>query len=1310
MSHPPAKASPPAARPLPQSRDGADGRAGAPVSLWIAVKTTALALRRAEWLAIGLVLGTVFLAAALPAGGAAQAAMPVTVVHTVFEILATTLLALAAAAALCAAGQRQSLVLSGLGSALMVAAILNVGHLLTFPGMPGADFPARQQVSLILARSELLAIATGLYILLRFDAADPMYRPAWRVSAPPALALLLVFVGMFAAYHGSLGMIEEWDEPGTVRLAITAGLIFLFAGLVARFARRYAVARSPRDRLLFVAAILLVLNETTFVRTGDLPEIPSLLPQLVKLLAYSFIALAIFRETIREPYRRLQITGRAFAENARRLHELVEMSSDWLWRQDQTLRFVSVSPGFDRLIGRTGDGCVGLCWRELLDGSDTTGLEQLEQAQAAHHPFQGIVARLADARGVVREVCLGGRPVFDAEGRLCGYHGVGRDISRLQSAAEALRDRERRTRATFDHAGVGIAHLTMNGRLLLANDTLCRWLGRSANELTALTRGELTHPADHATEEDLCRSLLAGQAATYELEKRLVRGDGAFLWVRLRAVLLRKTDGSPDYFVHYLHDLSAAKRLEAEVVDQHKNLRRALSLAKMAVWELDLRTRSVHFSQKLMPESAGVNPTDVTSMDEALGCVHPDDRALIDAGLRAALETGEPPQIDHRLQLPGGEIRHVVTRAEVVERLDGRPVRLRGITQDISDRKRMENALRESEARFRSLSVLSADWHWEQDAQHRLVKIDGPRGDAVWARTLIGKTRWEIDYANMTADDWAQHRATLERHETFRDLELQRDDPSRAPRTITLSGEPVFDAGGLFLGYRGVGRDVTELRKAQHALAADEALLAGINQAAMDGIVTFDAERRIVSFNPTVERMFGYSASELLNAKLDDLIAGEVRDFHASQLVDFAGGLAGAASTTVLAIRGLRKTGAEFPLEVSLARVAVDGAPQCTAIIRDLSVLEDARNALASNQRRLQTISDNLPVVLGYIDSDERYQYVNKTYESWYGRPQSEYIGRRVRDIVGEERYTLFKPHLARALAGERIEREFRTRSTLEQYARYVFAPDYGADGKVKGLYFLGHDITEIRRAREQSERLNQALERGVEERTRQLSATNHELEMFSYSVSHDLRTPLRGIEGFSRLLDEQYGNQLEPAARQYIERIRRNVVRMGELIDDLIELSRISRSEVRRTRVDVTALAQNVLAQLAASTPTRRVAVTVAKGLSAEADSRLVLILLENLLGNAWKFTARTAEASIEVGSHPSERDNPIFIQDNGAGFEMKYAHRLFGPFQRLHGAEEFPGSGIGLAIVKRIVNLHGGRILAQGTPGAGATFHFTL
>jgi light-regulated signal transduction histidine kinase (bacteriophytochrome) len=240
---------------------------------------------------------------------------------------------------------------------------------------------------------------------------------------------------------------------------------------------------------------------------------------------------------------------------------------------------------------------------------------------------------------------------------------------------------------------------------------------------------------------------------------------------------------------------------------------------------------------------------------------------------------------------------------------------------------------------------------------------------------------------------------------------------------------------------------------------------------------------------------------------------------------------------------------------------------------------------------------------------------------------------------------------------------------------------------------------------------LNEELEQRLQDRTVQLQVLNKEAENFSYSIAHDLRAPLRWIGGFAQALEQGHASQLDAEGRRFIQKIRDSTEQMGTLLDGLIELAHFSRTDLRRMPVDVTAAVRWVASELQQDDPERKVQLVVAEGITANGDPRLLQRVLENLLNNAYKFTAKRVPARVEFGTAP-QGDGRVayFVRDNGIGFDMAYADQLFGAFQRLHGAKEYPGTGIGLATVERIIRRHGGQVWAEGGENTGATFYFTL
>ena len=378
-----------------------------------------------------------------------------------------------------------------------------------------------------------------------------------------------------------------------------------------------------------------------------------------------------------------------------------------------------------------------------------------------------------------------------------------------------------------------------------------------------------------------------------------------------------------------------------------------------------------------------------------------------------------------------------------------------------------------------------------------------------------------------------------------------------------------------------------------------------------------------------------------------------------------------------------------------------------------------ARDMTASYRRSEQRFRNAMQysaIGKALLDSRGRIVESNPAFAGIVGRPSAELVGVSLSSLLDDSHgdpVRTSQMEIQLDVAGEVV----RTMRTLHRHAgelrnvQLTFAPVPNEPGNDVVRLVQVDDVTERMRAEAAVQALNRTLEARVAARTRELSEANRELESFAYTVSHDLRAPLRAIEGFSRILGERHAASLDPTGRDYLQRVRRATARMAELIDALLKLSRIGRSGLNATRVDLSALAEEVGAGLADAEPERRVELRVQPGMQAHGDCTLLLTMLDNLLSNAWKFTRGVDKPRIEVGMEAGADGSPeYFVRDNGAGFDTEYTDKLFRPFQRLHPQEQFPGHGIGLASVKRIIERHGGQIEASGAPGQGATFRFRL
>jgi PAS domain S-box-containing protein len=517
-----------------------------------------------------------------------------------------------------------------------------------------------------------------------------------------------------------------------------------------------------------------------------------------------------------------------------------------------------------------------------------------------------------------------------------------------------------------------------------------------------------------------------------------------------------------------------------------------------------------------------------------------------------------------------------------------------------------------------------------------------------------------------------------------------------------------------FLGPRQAGLQVERmLRNLLDARQAEEthSRLAAIVESSEDAIIGKSPDGTILSWNGGAARIYGYAAEEAVGRPVSLLVPADLPGEIPRILDSIARGECVGHHETVRR----RKDGRRIDVSLSISPIR-DGRGRvvgASAIARDITDHKRAEEALRAAKTRAESERVKTEAIVAAIgdglsiqDREFRIVYQNERHRAVMG----EHVDEKCFNAYwGNDQQCEGCP-MARTFRDGGVhleEREIRFNGDL-RYFEITTSPLRDASGEVTAGIEILRDVTERKRAEEEVRRLNVELERRVVERTAELAAANKELEAFAYSVSHDLRAPLRSMDGFSQALLEDYDGRLDDQGRDYLRRIRAATQRMGRLIDDLLNLSRVTRWELRREPVDLSALARTIAYELPGALPDREIEISVQDGLVAVGDPRLLRTVLENLLGNAWKFSAERNPAIIEVGLALPDDGPAFFVRDNGIGFDMAYAGKLFAPFQRLHAAYE--GTGIGLSIVQRIVHRHGGRIWAHGKPGQGATFYFSL
>jgi PAS domain S-box-containing protein len=480
-------------------------------------------------------------------------------------------------------------------------------------------------------------------------------------------------------------------------------------------------------------------------------------------------------------------------------------------------------------------------------------------------------------------------------------------------------------------------------------------------------------------------------------------------------------------------------------------------------------------------------------------------------------------------------------------------------------------------------------------------------------------------------------------------------------------------------------------------------------------IFMLDRDGRIASWNSGAERIKGYRAEEVIGKHFSMFYPREAAARgHAHEELDIA------TRDGQYHEEGwrIRKDGTPFWADVTInaLRSETGELRGFAKITRDLTERRAADETLRESEERFRLMVEAVQdYAIFMLDPHGRVATWNVGAERLKGYKAEEIIGKHFSVFYTTEQVEAHHPERELDLAiehGTYAEEGWRLRKDGTRFWASITTLR-GPHGSLRGFAKVTRDFTGRKKAEDDVKALNAQLEHQVRDRTaavEALSATNKELEAFSYSVSHDLRAPLRGVDGFAKMLLQKYAPSFDDQGRHYLERIRAGTQRMAALIDELLRLSQLSRAEVRRLPLDLGAIATELSEELQKQSPERVVSFAIAQPARAIGDPQLLRIVVANLLDNAWKFTRKAQDACIEFGETARDGQRVFYVRDNGAGFDMEYADKLFAPFQRLHDVSEFEGIGIGLATVQRIIARHAGRIWAESKPTEGATFWFTL
>jgi PAS domain S-box-containing protein len=850
-------------------------------------------------------------------------------------------------------------------------------------------------------------------------------------------------------------------------------------------------------------------------------------------------------------------------------------------------------------------------------------------------------------------------PIFDSNGTMLGAVHVARDITDRKQAEEALRDSESRLQRAQEISHLGSWELDLINNHLIWSDEVYRIFGLKPQEFKATYEAFLqsVHPDDRAVVDDAYSESLREGRNSYEIEHRIIRKNGEVRFVHEKCEHIKDDSGKIIRSIGMVHDITERKQMESEL--------------QRIEWLLTKRTKSKSQHKEHYKITQTQPYGDLTLLNHSrlirdslgpdlLTDIVNDYLDLLDSSAAIYEKNG-----DYAMGIFSSgwckfmdlASRHLCNTDDNYKALNSG----KWLCHESCWTKASENSIKTGRP---------ADTKCEGGIHIYAVPIQAGKEIVGSINFGYGDPPHSANELNELAAKYKVNIDELRRHaEAYQ---------TRPPYIIELA-KARLEASARLIG------EIIKRKQTETELAR----LASFPLKNPNPIVEIDFSGKLQYQNPASEKIFPDLRKKGFHHGFLSGIKNLIPDFQKKRRSQI--------------VREIKINDAYFLQTISY----IPENQRIRIYSTDITKRKQMEEDLQASEEKYRGIVENTTNVIMVTQPDGIISYLSPLCTEVTGYSPEELIGTNP-IIFHPDDIQKVQQALSRALKGDRgsdFEYRILTKQGETKWISHSWSPIF-LDKKLQSIVSVITDITERKTTEEKIKRLNEnLLHHSIE-----LAAANKELEAFSYSVSHDLRAPLRSIDGFSQALLEDYSNSLDEQGKDYIQRVRNATQRMGQLIDDMLRLSRLTRAELHHEKIDFTSMGKEVIKKLSITEPSRKIKEIIQPGMITKGDKKLLEILLENLLGNAWKFTRNNEHPKIEFGQINNENESVYFIRDNGAGFDMAYVDKLFIPFQRLHSADEFPGTGIGLAIASRIIHRHGGRIWAESQVGKGATFYFTL
>ena len=891
------------------------------------------------------------------------------------------------------------------------------------------------------------------------------------------------------------------------------------------------------------------------------------------------------------------------------------------------------------------------------------------------------------------------------------------DITQKKLAEEKIRELNERISTATRASQVGIWDWDIRNNVLVWDEQMYALYGLKKDEFTGAYEAWLNglHPDDREFGENETRLALLGQK-DYDTEFRVVWPDGTVHIDKARGEVFRNELGEPIRMIGINFDITEEKLKDEKIREKDQEFRKLSANVPDLLYQFTRRPDGTYFvpiASEGIRNIFGCAPEDVIDDFAPIGrVIHPEDAERVIRDIEYSAEHLTHFICEFRVQIPGREIQWIYSKS-TPERLPDGSITWYGFNADITQKKLAEETLKLSEERYRNIFESAVIGIYRTTPEGKIIMANSTLIKLLGFDSFDDLAKRNLEYEGYENKvERTKFRKKIERDGSVIGLEsIWRTKDGRSV-IVNENAKAFYDSNGQVIYYEGTIEDITRRKQIEKTLSESEEKFRQAFSTNPDAItITRLKDGVYVSVNNGFTQVFGYMEEEIMgktSLEINMWCNPDDRKLFVNELQT-------KGIVENFEAKLYTKDGKVKDTLVSSTILEFDGLPHILSTTKDITERKRVEIALKESEEKFRELIESIPLPVTYVNSGGEIIFRNNRFVELIGYTQKDvstvnewwikaYPDEDYREWVIRN-WELALKH-AKKTNTDILPKEYRI-ACKDGVQRIFVVSGIIIDDNLL-ITFI--DITDRKKAEDEIRKLNETLEQRVEDRTRQLQEANQELEAFSYSVSHDLRAPLRHINGFVDLMTENYGGLLPDKGKHYLDVIANSSRHMGTLIDDLLQFSRTGRQEMQESDLRMNAVLQDVLAQLNHDTEGRNIDWIIADLPNIKGDQALLRMVWYNLLGNAVKFTKAKDPAKIQIGYAFDDNEYTFFVRDNGAGFDMRFAHKLFGVFQRLHTTKEFEGTGIGLANVRRIILKHGGRTWAESQLNEGATFYFTL